>query len=316
MSGTICNHNQDDQVEIVGDIGDHKTNNKFSIVQCARCGLIITNPCVDSASLKKYYVNYRHKDNGKRFWLPIENLLNFWHIRRAANINKIKPTGKILDIGCGRGIELEKLRKFHWDPYGTEYFSVSKSQLEQKGIKIFIGDVWRAGYPADFFDVVTMWHSLEHMRDPAKVIAETKRILKKGGILKIAVPNFDSWERKLTQKDWFHLDIPRHLYHFSLSSLSFILKKNGLLITDVRYVAPEYDFYSFWQSLLNKLPLIRYNHLYHTIQGEEQLTWVFVIELLYEIPFLAVFIIVSVFFVPLSWIFKKSGTIELTAAKV
>ncbi len=179
MSRTNCNHNQNDQVEIMEDIGDHKTSNKLSLTRCTRCRLITTNPSVDSASLKKYYFNYRHKDSGKRFWPPIENLLNFWHIRRAASISKIKPTGKILDIGCGRGIELERLSKLHWDPYGTEYFSVSKSQLEQKGIKIFIGDVWKAGYPADFFDVVTMWHSLEHMSDPAKVIAETKRILKK-----------------------------------------------------------------------------------------------------------------------------------------
>ncbi|MEK7499341.1 MAG: methyltransferase domain-containing protein, partial [Patescibacteria group bacterium] len=156
---------------------------------------------------------------------------------------------------------------------------------------------------------------LEHMGSPIKVLTEIRRILKDNGIVKIAVPNFDSWERKLTNENWFHLDIPRHVYHFSTATMRAILEKNGFTITNIMYAAPEYDFYSFCQSLLNTLPFSEKYLLYKKLQGQAKSSSVLVLNILYQVPFFIVFSLFSLLVVPLCWIFKQSGTIEVTATK-
>lgn len=308
-----CNYCRSKKSKKIFDLRDYKTKDKFKLLICKKCFLVRTSPKLTGEQLEKYYANYREK-SGKRFWQPLENVLNFWHLRRVSKIKKLKDKGRILDIGCGRGVELEKLKEFGWKVHGTEYFNVSKTELEKKGIKIFLGDIWEAKYPDRYFDVVTMWHSMEHITNPKRVIQESKRILKENGMLKIAVPNFESLERVLFGKNWFHLDVPRHLFHFSGNSLSFMLSKNGFEISNVRYIAPEYDFYSFCQTLLNKISQEKYL-IYKILNGEIRIKNK-IPQLIYQIPFLFLFGFVSLFFVPLTWALKKSSTVEITARKI
>ncbi len=112
-----------------------------------------------------------------------------------------------------------------------------------------------------------MWHVLEHVSDPRPTIAEVARILRPGGIFLVAVPNFGSPEAQLTKAGWFHLDVPRHLSHHTNKSLSHSLSTAGLSPTWVSSLAPEYDTFSFVQSLLNWFG-VQPNLFYNLLRGQ------------------------------------------------
>jgi SAM-dependent methyltransferase len=108
---------------------------------------------------------------------------------------------------------------------------------------------------------------LEHVSDPRPTLAEVARILRPGGIFMVAVPNFGSPEARLTKAGWFHLDMPRHLSHHTRESLARILDEAGLKPRWFSFLAPEYDSFSFTQSLLNRLG-VRPNLLYNLLRGQ------------------------------------------------
>ena len=124
--GYACGNCGSSKLKKLFDVPDYVTGDPFEVRQCLTCQLVSTYPMLDGAALDRHYAGYR-KNNGKRFWMPIENLLNFWHTRRAFHISRLKRNGTILDIGCGRGLELQKLHTLGWNTYGTERFSISKN---------------------------------------------------------------------------------------------------------------------------------------------------------------------------------------------
>ena len=106
--------------------------------------------------------------------------------------------------------------------------------------------------PSDRFDLLLLNQVLEHLTDPAPTLKALAGILKPEGKLIIGVPNFDSWQSTFGGNTWFHLDVPRHLHHFSLPSLSVLIGQSGLEIQNVSYASPEHDPYGWVQSALNR----------------------------------------------------------------
>jgi hypothetical protein len=113
-----------------------------------------------------------------------------------------------------------------------------------------------------------MWHVLEHISDPRPTLAEVSRILRPGGIFLVGVPNFGSAEPRLTRAGWFHLDVPRHLSHHTHASLEKSLQNAGMHPAWTSSFAPEYDCFSFVQSMLNQLG-VRHNFLYNRLRGQK-----------------------------------------------
>lgn len=311
-SKLLCSYCLNKELIEVYPVRDYITSETFIAKKCINCGLVQTTPKLSNKQLTKYYKGYR-ESTGKRFWQPVEYVLNYWHIRRVRGIKKYKLKGVVLDIGCGRGKELELLHKDGWIVYGTEFSPDLKKTLEKRNINTFIGDFWSAKYESNFFDVITLWHSLEHLNNINLVFKEIERILKSEGILIIAVPNFNSLEQKFFDKHWFHLDVPRHTAHFSDTVLSNILNKNGFKILSKGYIAPEYDFYSFCQSGLNKI-FKRQNFLYRILNKDFSIGK----QRLYLLIHLWVFLslaVISLFIVPLAWFLKRGGTVEIISQK-
>jgi predicted SAM-dependent methyltransferase len=110
-----------------------------------------------------------------------------------------------------------------------------------------------ADFPDRSFDVVTFWHVFEHLSSPHQALQKVSRVLKPDGLLVIAVPDIAGLQARLFKRNWFHLDVPRHLFHFSLDTLSALLQQHGFAITTVNHYSFEYDTFGALQSALNTI---------------------------------------------------------------
>ena len=120
------------------------------------------------------------------------------------------------------------------------------------GIDVFIGKLDEADFPHRYFDTITFWHTLEHLPDPSAALVETNRILKPKGQLLISVPNFQSWQARIMKSDWYHLDIPRHLYHFTPKTITQLLQKTGFRVEIMDFISPAHDRDGITYSMLRK----------------------------------------------------------------
>ena len=140
------------------------------------------------------------------------------------------------------------------------------SARERNRLDIFCGDLKDANFPSHFFDVLTMWHVLEHIPYPIQLLAEVKRVMKNGGLLFISVPDIESIQAKVCKGKWFHMDPPRHLYQYSPGTLNAILERGGFKIMKVSHSSVEYDAFGWFQSILNML-LPEMNIPYYWLNG-------------------------------------------------
>jgi SAM-dependent methyltransferase len=135
-------------------------------------------------------------------------------------------------------------------------------------LPVAIGELTELAFPSESFDAVVMWHVLEHVADPHATVSEVARILRPGGVFLCAVPNFGSLEARFARDKWFHLDVPRHLNHFTAPVLAKLMTEAGLIRRYSSYIALEYDYFSFTQSVLNRCGL-GYNVLYDSLRGAD-----------------------------------------------
>jgi 2-polyprenyl-3-methyl-5-hydroxy-6-metoxy-1,4-benzoquinol methylase len=153
---------------------------------------------------------------------------------RRVRTPPLEKVGNVLDIGCSGGDYLAYLRTLGWEVHGIELDEeAARYARERFGIHVHVGAAEHAlnDFPDEGFDVVTMWHVLEHLFDPSSVLAEVHRVLRPDGILMLEMPNFDSLWASMLGEYWFPLEIPRHLYHFTPLTLRAILTKTGFRLT-------------------------------------------------------------------------------------
>ncbi|HVP35768.1 MAG TPA: class I SAM-dependent methyltransferase [Terriglobales bacterium] len=241
----------------------------FSVSKCPKCEFVFTNPQADEEDLKKLYSNEYYGEEHQRFWPVIERVINSFRQSRIEKIEMFKKNGRILDIGCGRGKMLAGLKSRGWETYGTELSEESSRYArESLGLNVYPGDFLSSNFPADFFDCITLFHVLEHLKDPLKNLLEIRRVLKEDGLLLIALPNFGGGQSRLSGRAWFHLDVPRHYSHFTFKILKNFLDKSGFQVKKVNHFSLEYDPFGFLQSLYN-LAGIEHNLLYRIFRSKK-----------------------------------------------
>ena len=164
----------------------------------------------------------------------------------------------MLDIGCGEGTFLLAMKSKDWSVVGVETHPDGPRQL---GLTVFNSIeemIDRSNEEASDekpFQCVTMWHSLEHFPDPNNAFATIEELIGKGGSALIAVPNYESKQAKLFGRSWLHLDVPRHLTHFTMRSIEALAAKHSMTATRLRHSEFEYDWMGWIQSGLNVIGL-------------------------------------------------------------
>jgi len=157
---------------------------------------------------------------------------------------------------------LAEFQRAGWNAVGVE----RASDVSERASSVVIVDSLEA-LPDDLrFDLVLMFQSFEHLADPVSVLRDCHRRMKRGARLVLSLPNASSWQARLFQADWFHLDVPRHLYHFNPASLRRCLGVCGFRMTSTRNAALAHDIYGWVQSVLNWVGL-RQNALTRALMG-------------------------------------------------
>jgi SAM-dependent methyltransferase len=248
----------------------------FQLTKCKTCHLVRTEPVLSDSELEQYYSPPYYGDGKKKFIGFTETLTYFFNYRRArsifSHINSVQKhpenyVNKILDIGCGRGTLLKILKRMGCECYGFERVEFPGDGPD-RDIHFYSGKLTDISFVESFFDAVVIWHVLEHVDDPILTIQETARILRPGGILAVAVPNFGSFQAGIFRESWFHLDLPRHRHHFAPDTLLSCLSKNGFGIIGQHTFSIEQNPFGFIQSFFNKImPPTKPNRFYSLLKN-------------------------------------------------
>ncbi len=231
---------------------------RFDVLACEQCGLGITSPQpTDTGGF--YGAGYYGGRHSFTAGLCIRRRLR-WASRFAA------ARRRLLDVGCGDGSFLVRASQQGWSVAGTE-LAPAAARVAGLTVGRSLDDV-RDAAP---FDVVTLWHSLEHMPEPARVVAEIRTVLAPGGAVLVAVPDFGGWQAHLTGRAWLHADVPRHLFHFTAASLTRLLTGAGLRPTHFWHCEFEYDLLGWSQSVMNAF-LAPPNAFFDLLRGEKSVS--------------------------------------------
>ncbi|MES1216258.1 MAG: class I SAM-dependent methyltransferase [Bacteroidota bacterium] len=241
-------------IKNVFTVKDYTVSNKeFMVVECNDCSLRFTQDVPDADSIGAYYKseNYiSHTDTSKGLVNSLYKKVRTRTLKQKRNlIEKVtgKKSGSLLDFGSGTGAFLNEMKTHGWNEAGLEPDSDARKVakdlygLQLKDTKTLFE------LPAASFDVITLWHVLEHVHDLQATVAQLKKLLAENGRLFIAVPNYTSLDAQTYKEYWAAYDVPRHLYHFSPKAMEVLINKHGAVIRDYK---PMW-FDSFYVSLLS-----------------------------------------------------------------
>ncbi|MES2593548.1 MAG: class I SAM-dependent methyltransferase [Bacteroidota bacterium] len=224
----------------------------FTIVECDSCGFKFTNPRPEESRLGEYYKSEEyvsHSNTNKGFINSAYQLVRKYTLqKKLLLISKFYRSGKILDIGCGTGEFLKTFKDAKWNTLGIEPSpEVRKLARENYGLDVREEADIKNLEPASF-DVITMWHVLEHVPDLNDRIEDLKRLIKPKGLIVVAVPNCSSLDAKIYKENWAAYDVPRHLYHFTPKDIETVFNKHELTV--FRVLPMVFD--SFYVSMLSE----------------------------------------------------------------
>ena len=225
------------------------TNEEFTLIYDSEKEMLLTNPQPEANQLSKYYESddyISHTDNKK-------GIVSFLYqsVKKRALQHKLnlitslkKDANNILDIGAGTGDFLKHIKSENRSIFGIEPNKKARALASKKGINL---EESIADFKGKTFDVITMWHVLEHVPNLDETIQKIEALLNSNGVLIIALPNYNSFDAAYYKNYWAAFDAPRHLWHFSRNAMKKIFSNNLMLLKTKPMI-----FDSFYVSLLSE----------------------------------------------------------------
>ena len=244
----LCDHTHFDTFLTCEDsLSSHE---QFELKKCQSCTFVFTSPRPDPASLPNYYKSNQYISHTGKSSNPVDRIYLFarkftlrWKMRL---IRKHKHNIALLDYGCGTGEFLRACKKEGWQIAGLEPSdNARKKAIEKTGINIAT-DLTQ--FNNQEFDVITLWHVLEHVMDLKLTLYRLKSLLREGGIFLIAVPNHQSHDAFFYRQFWAAYDVPRHLWHFTTATMTVLLHSLGLKIKTIEPMKLD----AYYVSLLSE----------------------------------------------------------------
>ena len=224
----LCGHDETELL-FIGRDRLHNVPGEFNVVRCRNCSMVYLNPQPAWTEMEKYYpADYAPYAQGTES--PLQRLIQSGGLRRKQRlVQNHKTSGSLLDIGCGSGDFLRFMAQSGgWAVFGIEQNAqAAHSAAQISGAQVFCGRLADADYAPQSFDIITMWHVMEHLDDPRSALNTVRRWLKPDGRLVLAVPVLDSVDAKLFGPYWSGFDVPRHLFTYSVATLSRMLTIAG-----------------------------------------------------------------------------------------
>jgi 2-polyprenyl-3-methyl-5-hydroxy-6-metoxy-1,4-benzoquinol methylase len=218
-------------------IKDHSVSKEqFVVWQCGNCSLRFTQDVPDEASIGKYYQSadyISHSNTSKGVVNKLYQTVRNYTLAQKARliISQTVKHGTLLDIGAGIGAFLNTMKQKGWETTGIEPDDGARHQAKTL-FNIHLQETSRLQQlPTNSFDAITLWHVLEHVHQLHPYIGKLGALLKPGGKLFIAVPNYQSLDGSIYKTYWAAYDVPRHLYHFTPKSIDILMRKHGLKLT-------------------------------------------------------------------------------------
>ena len=229
---------------------DHSVSKEvFDLHHNPEFDMLITFPKPSLEKLPSYYESddyISHTDGKRSLFEKMYHFVKGIALKKKLKlINSQSQKGKLLDIGAGTGDFLAVANSDGWQTVGIEPSTKAKEIAIKKGVN-FTPDL--ASLESNSFDIITMWHVLEHVPNLEEYISELKRLIKPSGTIIIAVPNFKSYDAKYYGEFWAAFDVPRHLWHFSKTAIQKLFAKQNLKLVEV--LPMKFD--SFYVSLLSE----------------------------------------------------------------
>jgi len=260
---------------------DHNvSNDKFNIVECNDCNFRFTTPIPTEETIGEYYKSedyISHSSTKKGIINKLYHIIRERAIKQKEQLAlKHSENKSILDIGCGTGDFLGYCKNNGWETLGLEP-DQSARELALKNNNVEVKSLSNLySLEENSFDVITMWHVLEHVYNLNKDIQQFKKLLKPNGTLIIAVPNCSSKDAKKYKEHWAAYDLPIHLYHFQPKNMKELFNKIDMEVVDVLpmlfdsyYISMVSEKYKngniisgFWNGFLSNLNANKTNNEY------------------------------------------------------
>ena len=190
------------------------------LIKCVDCALVFCAEIPSNQHLEEHYSHYGRND----YLSPItvkryNDLLN--------SFEKYRTFNRILDVGCGIGFFLEEAKNHNWEAHGTEFTDEAINVCASKNIIMHKGDIEDIDFGEIEFDVITSFEVIEHLKDPLKHFQKAAKLLRKGGLMYITTPNFNSLNSRILKDKWNVISYPEHLNYFTKASLDHLMTLSG-----------------------------------------------------------------------------------------
>jgi 2-polyprenyl-3-methyl-5-hydroxy-6-metoxy-1,4-benzoquinol methylase len=238
---------------------DHNySGDEFNLSECVNCGYRFTNPRPIESTIGNYYKseNYiSHNSTKKGLINKVYHLVRNYQFKiKESSIEKTKiSTGKkVLDVGCGTGNFVNHLNNHGWNAEGVETDEKAREIAQLSNIKVYknINLV-----DSEKYDVITMWHVLEHVYNLNDYMQKLRGLLKKDGLLVIAVPNSNSYDANIYKENWYAYDAPIHISHFRKSNMKILAEKNNFKLTKTQRLFFDAFYISMLSSKKSSKPI-------------------------------------------------------------